>query len=151
VLSADCARLGVVGIQGGRVSQVQEYGAVFTRSWVVELMLDLCGYVAGEDLARGVAVEPSCGGAFLLPMIARLSASLRERGGALAEAKGAIRAFGLQEQHVEHARAAARDLLEIDDFLGVPAPGWERLGLAGAGCDGSDRISRPLLAPAVPA
>ena len=133
------------------MSQVQEYGAVFTRSWVVELMLDLCGYVAGEDLARGVAVEPSCGGAFLLPMIARLSASLRERGGALAEAKGAIRAFGLQEQHVEHARAAARDLLEIDDFLGVPAPGWERLGLAGAGCDGDDCISRRLLAPAVPA
>ena len=55
------------------MSQVQEYGAVFTKSWVVELMLDLCGYVAGEDLARRVAVEPSCGdGAFLLPMIARL-------------------------------------------------------------------------------
>ena len=104
------------------MSQVQEYGAVFTRSWVVELMLDLCGYVAGEDLARGVAVEPSCGGAFLLPMIARLSASLRERGGALAEAKGAIRAFGLQEQHVEHARAAARDLLELDHPLPSGAP-----------------------------
>lgn len=99
------------------MSQVQEYGAVFTKSWVVELMLDLCGYVAGEDLARRVAVEPSCGdGAFLLPMIARLSVSLREHGRDLAEATGAIRAFDLQEQHVECTRAAVRDLLVADGW-----------------------------------
>jgi len=50
------------------MSQVQEHGAVFTKSWVVEFMLDLCGYVVSEDLSRRVAVEPSCGdGAFLLP------------------------------------------------------------------------------------
>jgi len=94
------------------VSQVQEYGAVFTKSWVVEMMLDLCGYVSGEHLADRVAVEPSCGdGAFLIPMIARLSASLRERGAGLSEARHAIRAFDLQEQHVMRARQAALELL----------------------------------------
>lgn len=92
--------------------QVQEYGAVFTKSWVVELMLDLCGYVASDDLALRVAVEPSCGdGAFLLPMLSRLSQSLRSHDRQLLEARLAIRAFDLQLQHVERAREAARELL----------------------------------------
>lgn len=99
------------------MSQVQEYGAVFTKSWVVEFMLDLCGYVVSDDLASRVAVEPSCGdGAFLLPMISRLSLSLRSRGGDLAEAQGAIRAFDLQEQHVQRARSAAREVLTADGW-----------------------------------
>ena len=99
------------------MSQVQEHGAVFTKSWVVEFMLDLCGYVVSEDLSRRVAVEPSCGdGAVLLPMISRLSLSLRDRGGALAKAQGAIRAFDLQEQHVQRARSAAREVLTADGW-----------------------------------
>ena len=111
------------------MSQVQEYGAVFTKSWVVELMLDLCGYVAAEDLPHRVAVEPSCGdGAFLLPMIFRLSLSLRDRGGHLAEAQGAIRAFDLQEQHVQRARSAAREVLTADgwpaDDIDQVVDGW---------------------------
>lgn len=109
--------------------QVQEYGAVFTKSWVVEFMLDLCGYVADEDLACRVAVEPSCGdGAFLLPMIARLSSSLRDRGGDLAEARGALRAFDLQEQHVWRTRSAARELLAADGWpevdIELVVDGW---------------------------
>jgi hypothetical protein len=95
----------------------REYAAIFTRSWVVEFMLDLCGYVANDDLAHRLAVEPACGeGAFLLPMIARVSQSLRARGTDLTEARGALRAFDLQEEHVWRTRTAACDLLVADGW-----------------------------------
>jgi hypothetical protein len=35
-----------------------EYGEVFTRRWVVDLILDLSGYTADRDLAGLVALEP---------------------------------------------------------------------------------------------
>jgi type I restriction-modification system DNA methylase subunit len=38
-----------------------EHGEVFTRRWVVDLILDLVGYDERLDLARLTAVEPSCG------------------------------------------------------------------------------------------
>ena len=38
-----------------------EYGAVFTRRWVVELILDLAGYNGERDLAALRAIEPACG------------------------------------------------------------------------------------------
>ena len=37
-----------------------DHGEVFTRRWVVEMILDLVGYVAERDLASCVLVEPSC-------------------------------------------------------------------------------------------
>jgi hypothetical protein len=41
------------------------HGEVFTRRWVVDLILDLAGYDADRDLASLVAIEPACGaGAF---------------------------------------------------------------------------------------
>lgn len=89
-----------------------EYGAVFTRRWVVELMLDTCGYSAQVDLAGRTAIEPSCGdGAFLLPMVERLSKSLKRHNRSLADSKNAIRAFDLQEEHVQNSRTAVRELL----------------------------------------
>lgn len=36
-----------------------DYGEVFTRRWVVELILDLVGYRAEADLAAHTLVEPS--------------------------------------------------------------------------------------------
>src|SRR5688500_12493949 len=52
------------------------HGEVFTRRWVVDLILDLVGYTADRDLADLRALEPACGhGAFLLPMVQRLVAS----------------------------------------------------------------------------
>jgi len=101
----------------GMVLEDREYGAVFTRRWMVELMLDSCGYNASMDLGSMVAVEPSCGdGAFLLPMVERLSASLRQHGKDLSEAVGAIRAFDLQLSHVESARCATVDQLVADHW-----------------------------------
>ena len=51
---------------------VQNYGEVFTRRWVVEVLLDLTGYTTDRDLGRMRLVEPSCGsGAFLGPVVER--------------------------------------------------------------------------------
>jgi hypothetical protein len=51
-------------------------GVVYTRQWVVDLILDLAGYRAEGDLAARYAMEPAAGeGAFLVPMVRRLIAS----------------------------------------------------------------------------
>lgn len=53
-------------------------GVVYTKCWVVELLLDLAGYTPEANLAGRVAVEPAAGeGAFLGPMIERLVESCR--------------------------------------------------------------------------
>jgi adenine-specific DNA-methyltransferase len=45
-----------------------ETGEVFTKRWIVDLILDLAGYTSDRDLATLTAVEPACGaGAFLVP------------------------------------------------------------------------------------
>ncbi len=95
----------------------REHGAVFTRRWVVELMLDSCGYVESVDLSASIAVEPSCGdGAFLLPMVERLSQSLRRYGRGLLDAAGAIAAYDVQEHHVLDCRNRVAALLEGDGW-----------------------------------
>jgi hypothetical protein len=82
-----------------------EHGEVFTRRWVVELILDLAGYDPKRDLATMLAVEPACGaGAFLGPMVSRLSASCRRHGRSIGEAAGAIRAFDLLPRNVAASR-----------------------------------------------
>lgn len=89
-----------------------EHGAVFTRRWVVELILDLAGYTADQSLDRLTAIEPACGhGAFLIPMVARLSEVCRRNGRSLREAAGAIRAFDLQPGSVALSRKAVAETL----------------------------------------
>lgn len=95
----------------------QNYGAVFTRPWVVELMLETCGYTPNRDLATMPATEPACGdGAFLLPMVRRLSTSLRNHGRTLAEAKDTLRAFDLQPQHVKTCRTLVTECLVAESW-----------------------------------
>ena len=82
------------------------HGEVFTRPWVVDLVLDLAGYKAERDLANTLAIEPSCGaGAFLVPIVRRLSESCRLHGKTIEEAAGAIHATDLQPQSVALARS----------------------------------------------
>src|SRR5690606_27745662 len=66
---------------GGNIAQVvrggdarpTEYGEVFTQQWIVELILDLCGYVPDIDLTAKRVLEPAVGsGAFLKAVLARL-------------------------------------------------------------------------------
>ena len=91
-----------------------DYGEVFTRRWVVELILDLVGYTADRDLAAQVVVEPSCGtGAFLLPIVDRLIESSTLHGHELRSIGDAVRAFDLLDANAEIARkAVARRLHE---------------------------------------
>lgn len=89
-----------------------EYGAVFTRRWVVELILDLVGYTEDRDLAGFRAIEPACGaGAFLGPMVERLSRSCRAHGRSIVEAAGAIRACDLQPAKVQASRRVVCEVL----------------------------------------
>ena len=91
---------------------IQNYGEVFTRRWVVEVLLNLTGYTVDRDLGSLHLVEPSCGsGAFLGPVVERLIESAQTHGRALASLGQAIRAYDLQPEHVEVSRALCRDLL----------------------------------------
>ncbi len=89
-----------------------DYGEVFTRRWVVELILDLVGYAPDCDLGRRVLVEPSCGtGAFLVPVAERLIESAGVHGHDLRSLGPAIRAFDLLEANAQRARKAVTQLL----------------------------------------
>ena len=120
-------------------SPPREYGAVFTKRWMVEMMLDVSGYTPDRDLAHEIAHEPAVGaGAFLLPMVERLSESCRRFGHDIEEATNAIRAWDLQTEHVDRSRAAVTDLLAGE--------GWDRESaqrLASAWIVQGDYLLRP--------
>ncbi|MFY9264390.1 MAG: Eco57I restriction-modification methylase domain-containing protein [Solirubrobacterales bacterium] len=82
-----------------------EYGAIFTKDWVVEMILDLVGYSADRDLGSMQAVEPSCGhGSFLIPMIRRLADSCAIHDRDIESLTSAIWAVDLQPGHVQECR-----------------------------------------------
>lgn len=73
-------------------------GVVYTKQWVVDLILDLAGYLPDHDLAARYAVEPAAGkGAFLVPMIRRLLDSLEAHGRPVSDARDALHAYELDE------------------------------------------------------
>lgn len=95
------------------------YGEVFTRRWVVDLILDLVGYTPDRDLASMVLVEPSCGtGAFLGPVVERLIESARAHRQDLGSVEPPVRAFDLLEANAELARKVVSQQLRDGDFLG---------------------------------
>lgn len=98
-----------------------EHGEVFTRRWVVDLILDLVGYRSEEDLGAATVVEPSCGcGAFLIPIIERLTESCRQHGRTLADLGDAISGFDLLSHNAEHSRkATVAKLLELGESISV--------------------------------
>lgn len=92
-----------------------DHGEVFTRRWVVDLILDLSGYYVERPLHELRLVEPSCGsGAFLTVIAARLSASCRKHDVDLQAARPAIRACDLLQRNVEAAKIAVAEVL-LDD------------------------------------
>ena len=95
------------------------HGEVFTRRWVVDLILDLAGYRADDDLGASVIVEPACGtGAFLVPIAERLAESCNQHGRSLADLGQAIRAFDVLDRNFDAARnSVAARLVK----LGQPA------------------------------
>lgn len=93
-----------------------EAGVVYTKPWMVALILDLAGYTAERDLGRMVAVEPSAGdGAFLEEMVRRLVAACRRHNTPLAETDEAIRAYEISADAVQRAaELIIRTLIELD-------------------------------------
>lgn len=89
-----------------------EHGEVFTRRWVVELILDLAGYTADRDLASLRVLEPACGtGAFLVPLVERLVRSAATHGRDVATAADALLAVDLLGANVTSSRAAVLQAL----------------------------------------
>lgn len=90
-------------------------GEVFTRRWVVDLILDLAGYTENADLASLRAVEPACGeGAFLGPMVERLSRSCRNFDRPISDAAQAVTAFDLHADNVRRSRQVVRSTLAAE-------------------------------------
>lgn len=111
-------------------------GVVYTKSWMVELILDLAGYLPERPLARLVALEPSAGdGAFLHAMVRRLINSCRIHGTPFERAAQAIGAFEIAPEAAAKAidvvyatlidlglptstaAALARSWIRTEDFL----------------------------------
>ncbi|MFD0885265.1 Eco57I restriction-modification methylase domain-containing protein [Streptosporangium algeriense] len=124
------------------LAEAVRHGEVFTRPWVVETILDLVGYTADQDLAEMRIVEPACGvGAFLGPIVERLSASCRAHGRPLSEAINAVKAFDLLGPNVR----LSRELL-IGQLV---ADGWEPADVekvVRAWVDQGDYLLQPLQA-----
>jgi adenine-specific DNA-methyltransferase len=84
---------------------IEPKGVVYTKRWVVELLLDLAGYKVDRDLAESVAVEPAAGdGAFLIVMAERLIESCRREGHSLLSCEKSIVAFELNDLSAQRAR-----------------------------------------------
>jgi len=93
-------------------SALDAHGEVFTRRWVVEMILDLVGYVPELDLVGLRVIEPSCGsGAFLIPLVERLAESAERHDRSLQEAADAIQAWDLLGRNVSEARANIETIL----------------------------------------
>jgi hypothetical protein len=88
------------------------YGEVFTRRWVVDVLLNLAGYTPDRALAGLTLVEPACGsGAFLLPAVHRLVMSLEGSSVDRADLADAVRAWDIQEPNVQRCRRAIVTML----------------------------------------
>lgn len=93
---------------------IPNYGAVYTRRWVVELIADLCGYSAEHDLTMVRAVEPAVGtGAFLSVMLERLLEARRRHAPRFPwlALSSCLQAWDLQEHHVQTCRDMAKTAL----------------------------------------
>ena len=81
------------------ITPLEVKGVVYTKRWVVELLLDLSGYRSENNLVDSLAVEPSAGdGAFLGLMVERLIASCQRLGRPLPDCKDSLIAYELEPQ-----------------------------------------------------
>ncbi len=115
------------------VAPFETKGVVYTKRWVVELLLDLAGYRAENNLVDAIAVEPAAGnGAFLRPMIERLLDSCRRLGKPLQACRESLIAYELDDESAGRARAVATTVLREHgvkvDLAEDLAGSWVRTG-----------------------
>jgi len=89
-------------------------GVVYTKDWVVKLVLDIAGYTTDKPLWEKVIVEPSCGnGSFLREIIYRLlETSARDNTLDYEHLSKCIRCFDLDADAVESCKYMAKMTLE---------------------------------------
>jgi hypothetical protein len=98
-------------------AQTVEHGEIFTRRWVVDLILDLLGYTSEKDLCDVSLVEPACGtGAFLIAVASRISASCRAHNRPIGDAATAVRALDLLDCNVQQSRTLVTQQLTADGW-----------------------------------
>lgn len=90
----------------------EKRGVVYTKPWVVDLILDLAGYTPDADLGAMVAVEPAAGdGGFLLAMVERLIASCQRHGRSLLDCAHALISYELDPEATSTAHATVTQRL----------------------------------------
>lgn len=95
-----------------RLVPLESRGVVYTKRWVVELLLDLAGYTSRVNLVDAVAVEPAAGdGAFLCLMIERLADSCRQLRRPITDCRNSLIAYELDEASAECTRFRAAKVL----------------------------------------
>ncbi len=91
----------------GERSSGETHGVVLTKPQIVDLILDLAGYVEDRDLGGLTLLEPSVGhGAFLVPALKRLLASSKRYGRDPRTLAGGLLAFDIDADHVVLTRQA---------------------------------------------
>lgn len=97
----------------GERSSGDQHGVVLTKPHVVDLILDLAGYVENADLGKRSLLEPACGdGVFLMSALDRLLKSAAREGRSVKELGEAIVAYDVDEASVCRSRAAIAEKLE---------------------------------------
>lgn len=107
-------------------SCLEARGAIFTRSEVVDFILDLVGYTVEQPLYCRRLLEPSFGcGDFLMPVISRLLAAWRcksgKSGAVVDELGNAIQAVELHRETFALTREAVIERLKQDEIADKPA------------------------------
>jgi hypothetical protein len=96
-----------------RLVPVESRGVVYTKRWVVELLLDLAGYISSANLVDVLAVEPAAGdGAFLCLMIERLMESCRRLQRPITDCRDSLIGYELDEASAERTRFRAAKVLK---------------------------------------
>ncbi len=124
---------------------LQKHGVVYTKPWVVDLILDLAGYTPTADLGMMVAIEPAAGdGCFVIAMAERLISACRHHNRSLLECQQALISY---ERDPEATALARNALLRVLTGHGIAleeanalADCWVRTG--------DYLLDAPLLPPA---
>jgi adenine-specific DNA-methyltransferase len=99
-------------LSNGALYPFEKNGVVYTKPWVVELILDLAGYCEDRDLASLFAVEPAAGdGAFLVPMAKRLIHSCHIHNRPITDCIGALLAYEIEDISAAAARQSIESIL----------------------------------------
>lgn len=111
----------------------EKNGVVYTRPWVVDLILDLSRYTPDEDLQPLLIVEPAAGdGSFVLAIVQRLLDSCRHFDRPVENARDSLLAYELDPESSSACRSAVTTLLVDNgvssEVASTLAESWIRTG-----------------------